>query len=291
MSFYIQMLMSALVIGTFYGVVGLGITFVLRVTRVLNLSHSAVAMLAGMTYASGIAAGYSILPVVIAVLTLGAALGWAQGVFLRPWLGSHNEVLTVFLTLAIGLLLEGLGLIVFSKDPLGAPAVLNIPNLHVAGAVMTGAQLVLVGLTVFATGVFAVWYYASYTGKLYRAMVDDEYGALVLGVSVMRLRSVAFGIGGLIAAVAGIGITPIMSMSYTTAGIMLVNGVTASILGGVSNPFGALAGGLLVGLIQTLVAGTISSVLMLPASMALLLIVLIVRPDGLMPTRRRERVI
>ncbi|MGE0733626.1 MAG: branched-chain amino acid ABC transporter permease [Alphaproteobacteria bacterium] len=278
-----------MVIGAFYGVVGLGITFVLRVTKVLNLSHSALAMLMGMAYAKGLALGYPMLLVLPAVLLLGTALGWLQGAFLRPWLSSGHEIIAVFLTLGIGLLMEGASLIVFGKDPLGAPPIVKVADLHIGGAVVAGPQIILIGLTVLGTALFALWYFSSHTGKLYRAIVDDEYGALVMGVPIARLQSAAFAIGGLMAAVAGIGVTPIISMSHSSGGIMLVNGITASILGGASNPFGALLGGLVVGIIQTFVAGTISSLLMLPASMALLLIVLIFRPDGLLPVRLKER--
>lgn len=289
MDLYVQIILSGLVIGAFYGVVGLGITFVLRVTKVLNLSHSALAMLTGMAYAKGLALGYPLPLVLLGVLLVGAVLGWLQGVFLRPWLLAGHEIVAVFLTLGVGLLMEGASLIVFGKDPLGAAPILKVADLHIGGAVVTGPQIILIGLTLLGTALFALWYFTSHTGKLYRAIVDDEYGAMVMGVPIARLQSAAFAIGGLMAAVAGIGVTPIISMSHASGGVMLVNGITASILGGASNPFGALIGGVLVGIVQTFVAGTISSLLMLPTSMALLLIVLIFRPDGILPVRLKER--
>lgn len=285
------MLTSGVVVGTLYGLLGLGITFVLRVTKVLNLSHGAVAAFSGLTYAWCLAEG---LPVVVAfagALALGTAIGFAEGVFLRPWLSAGHGVIAVFVTLALGLLIEGAAVVAFGKDAMGARPFLQFPDLRFGGAVLTGAQLLLLAVTLLGTAAFAFWYFGTASGKIYRALVDDEYGAAVIGVAIGRLQSIAFAIGGGAAAIAGIAVTPLLSTSYAAGNLMLVNGLTAAILGGVSNPFGALAGGLLVGVIQAMVTGMISTLLMLPASLALLLIVLIVRPEGLLPSRLRQRTI
>jgi len=291
LDFYLTILTSGVVVGSLYGLLGLGITFVLRVTKVLNLSHGAVAAFSGLTYAWCLAEG---LPAVVgfaAALAVGSAIGFAQGVVLRPWLNAGRGVIAVFVTLALGLLIEGAAVVAFGKDAMGARAFLPLPDLRFGGAVLTGAQLLLLGITLLGTGAFAFWYFGTSTGKIYRALVDDEYGAAVIGVAIGRLRTVAFAIGGGAAAIAGIAVTPLLSTSYAAGNLMLVNGLTAAILGGVSNPFGALAGGMLVGVIQAVVTGMISTLLMLPASLALLLIVLIVRPEGLLPSRVQQRAI
>lgn len=285
------MLTSGVVVGTLYGLLGLGITFVLRVTKVLNLSHGAVAAFSGLTYAWCLAEGLPVVVAFAAALALGTAIGFAEGVFLRPWLSAGHGVIAVFVTLALGLLIEGAAVVAFGKDAMGARPFLPLPDLRFGGAVLTGAQLLLLAVTLLGTGAFAFWYFGTASGKIYRALVDDEYGAAVIGVAIGRLQSIAFAIGGGAAAIAGIAVTPLLSTSYAAGNLMLVNGLTAAILGGVSNPFGALAGGLLVGVIQALVTGMISTLLMLPASLALLLIVLIVRPEGLLPSRLRQRTI
>jgi branched-chain amino acid transport system permease protein len=291
LDFYLTILTSGIVVGSLYGLLGLGITFVLRVTKVLNLSHGAVAAFSGLTYAWCLAEGLPVVVAFAAALALGSAIGFAQGVFLRPWLNAGRGVIAVFVTLALGLLIEGAAVVAFGKDAMGARAFLQLPDLRFGGAVLTGAQLLLLGVTLLGTGAFAFWYFGTATGKIYRALVDDEYGAAVIGVAIGRLQIVAFAIGGGAAAIAGIAVTPLLSTSYAAGNLMLVNGLTAAILGGVSNPFGALAGGMLVGVIQAMVTGMISTLLMLPASLALLLIVLIVRPEGLLPSRLRQRAI
>ena len=285
------MLSSGLVVGSLYGLLGLGISFVLRVTSVLNLAHGALAALGGLLYAWALARGVPVLVAVIGATVLVTALGLAQGLFLRPWIrGSHN-VRAVFLTLAMGLLVEGISIILFGKDPLGARPFLDLPDLRFAGAVLTGAQLLLLAVSIIGTSAFALWYFRTSSGKIYRALVDDEYGAAVIGVPIGRLRALAFAIGGGAAAIAGIAVTPLLSTSYSSGNLMLVNGLTAAILGGVSNPFGALAGGLLVGLVQVAVTGMISTMLMIPVSLMLLLLVLIWRPEGLLKSGQRLRAV
>jgi branched-chain amino acid transport system permease protein len=289
--FYLTMLTSGIVVGSLYGLLGLGITFVLRVTNVLNLSHGAMAAFSGLIYAWCLARGMPAIAAFAVAMAVGCALGFAQGLFLRPWLKADQRVVAVFLTIALGLLIEGSAVVVFGKDAMGARPFLQLPDLRFGGAVLTGAQLLLLAVTLVGTGAFAFWYFGTATGKIYRALVDDEYGAAVIGVAIGRLRIVAFAIGGGAAAMAGIAVTPLLSISYSAGNLMLVNGLTAAILGGVSNPFGALAGGLLVGVIQAMVTGMISTMLMLPVSLTLLLIVLIVRPEGLLPSRQGQRTI
>lgn len=291
MDFYLTILTSGIVVGTLYGLVGLGITFVLRVTKVLNLSHGAVAAVAGLAYARCLADGLPLPVALLVALIVGTLLGFIQGICLSPWLKTGRGVIAVFVTLAVGLLLEGLAVVIFGKDALGAKPLFAMPDLRFGGAVLTGAQLILVAVTLFGTALFALWYFGTRTGRVYRAIVDDEYGATVIGVSIGRLQAAAFAIGGGAAAMAGIAVTPLLSMSYSSGNMMLVNGLTASILGGLSNPFGALVGGLLVGIIQSVVTGMVSTMLMLPASLALLLLVLILRPEGLLPSRLKQRVI
>ena len=291
MDFYLTMLTSGIVVGSLYGLLGLGITFVLRVTNVLNLSHGALAAFSGLTYAWCLARGMPAVAAFAAAMALGCALGFAQGLFLRPWLRGGRHVVAVFMTIGMGLLIEGSAVVAFGKDVMGARPFLELPDLRFGGAVLTGAQLLLVAVTLLGTGAFAFWYFGTASGKIYRGLVDDEYGAAVIGVAIGRLRAVAFAIGGGAAAMAGIAVTPLLSISYSAGNLMLVNGLTAAILGGVSNPFGALAGGLLVGVIQATVTGMISTMLMLPVSLTLLLIVLIVRPEGLLPSRQGQRTI
>jgi branched-chain amino acid transport system permease protein len=291
LTLYLTILSSGIVIGSLYGLLGLGITFVLRVTKVLNLSHGAVAAFCGLAYAWCLKAGVPAYAALVAVVALGFAIGFAQGAFLRPWLEAGRGVIAVFVTLALGILVEGVALLLFGKDTMGATPFVRLPDLRFGGAVLTGAQLLLLAITLLGSAAFAVWYFRAASGKVYRALVDDELGAAVIGVAIGRLRNLAFAIGGSAAAIAGIAVTPLLSVSYSSGHLMLVNGLTAAILGGVSNPFGALAGGMLVGIIQASVTGLISTLLMLPASLALLLLVLIIRPDGLLPSRLRHRTI
>lgn len=284
-------LVSGLVIGAFYGVVGLGISFVLRVTRVLNLSHGGLIVVAGMTYAWATGRGHPVVLAATLALSVAAIGGLLLGLVLRPWMNEEREIIAVFLTLAVGLLLEGVALYLFGRDPVSAAPALELRTRGIGGAAVTGPQQILLAATLLGSVLFAIWLRRSRAGKLYSALVDDHLGAAVVGVPVARLQALAFAIGGLFAGIAAVAITPPTSMSYAAGSGMLVSGLTASILGGIGNPFGALAGGAVVGVIQTAVAVNFGSLLMVPTSLGLLLVVLIVRPEGLLPARAVSRAV
>ena len=141
MDFYLTMLTSGIVVGSLYGLLGLGITFVLRVTNVLNLSHGALAAFSGLTYAWCLARGMPAVAAFAAAMALGCALGFAQGLFLRPWLKGGRHVVAVFMTIGMGLLIEGAAVVAFGKDVMGARPFLELPDLRFGGAVLTGADL------------------------------------------------------------------------------------------------------------------------------------------------------
>lgn len=282
---------AGVVIGSFYGIVGLGISFVFRVTKMLNLAHGGLVMFTGLGYATAVRSGLSAVPAALLTIALGVALGLVQGYGMRPWLNDAKHLVGVFMTLALGLLLEGVALLAFGRDSLAAPPVVSLRAIHIHGAVITGPQQVLVAAVIICSLLFAIWFYKSHMGRVYRAIVDDELGAKSLGLSVNQFRSIAFGVGGLAAAVAAIATTPPTSIVYSAGPLILVNGLTASVLGGLANPLGALVGGILVGLVQSITVGEVSAVLELPVSLALLLVVLVARPEGLFPAKVKARAV
>ena len=122
--------------------------------------------------------------------------------------------------------------------------------------------------------------------KVFTALVDDPVGAQVIGLRINHLRVAAFVVGGLLAGLAGVAITQANTMAFNSGDILLLNAVTAAAVGGISKPLAALVGGIAVGLVESIAAATVGSLWQITIPMAVLMLVLAVRPEGLLGGRK-----
>lgn len=285
----IQIVITGVVIGSLYALVGLGLAFIFQVTGVYNLAQGGFVVLAGLGYAlltrHGLAAGVALLIVVIAVAGLEAI----QGFGMRRWFAPERHSAAVFLTLALGLVIEGLCLVGFGPQAATAPAVIVVGDVRIGGAVLQGEQLIMVIATLLIAVAYWWWFYHARSGLMFRAVVDDETGAVSVGVKVNRVRVLTFAIGGVIAAIAGALIVAPETMSYNSDSNFLVYGLTAMVIGGLGRPLSSLIGGLAVGLIYSFGGAEIGTGAQVPLVLAAVLLVFIVRPRGLFAARHVAR--
>jgi branched-chain amino acid transport system permease protein len=290
MALFIQIIFAGLANGATYGLAALGLTFIYRVTGMLNFSQGVVLAWSGLSYArlvqSGVPVPVAALSSIAAVVVLTAVIGFC----LRRWFGREHELTGSLITLGITVVLQGVASITFGKDPLAAPSLITVPNGELGGAVIRGDQLIVMACALLASLVFWLWIRWTDQGKMFTALVDDPLGAQVVGFHVSRLRVAAFTVGGLLAGVAGVAITPANSMAYNSGETLLLNALTASAVGGISNPLAAVIGGIVVGLVESVVAAQMGSLWQLAVGIAMLMVVLTLRPEGLLAMRKARSV-
>lgn len=290
MSLEIQILFGGLASGSVYGLAALGLTFIYRVTGMLNFAQGMVVAIAGLTYARLVREGIAILPAVACAIAVAAVISGAIGLGLRRWFGPDHHITGALLTLAVAVVLQASASLYFGKDALAAPSIVEIANLRLGGAVIRGDQLLIIACAAVASLGFWAWLRWTHQGKVFTALVDDAYGAQVVGLRINRLRVAAFVVGGLLAGVAGVVITPANTMAYNSGDMLLLNAVTAAAVGGIMKPLAAIVGGLAVGLIESTVAGTVGSLWQITIPMLVLMLVLAARPEGLLGGRQARTV-
>ena len=184
------------------------------------------------------------------------------------------------------MVLQAVASLVFGKDALIGPSIIELPNLRLGGAVIRGDQLFVIACAAAASIAFWAWLRWTRQGKVFTALVDDPVGAQVIGLRINHLRVAAFVVGGLLAGLAGVAITPANTMAFNSGDILLLNAVTAAAVGGISKPLAALVGGIAVGLVESIAAATVGSLWQITIPMAVLMLVLAVRPEGLLGGRK-----
>lgn len=290
MSELLQFLISGITVGAIYAAIALGFTLIYNASGVVNFAQGEFVVIGGMTAAALIGAG---VPVWIAA-PLAVIAGMLVGVLLyrlaiRP-AGQAPLVSLIIITIGASIFLRGAMQAVFDKQIHRYDGFSSDAPLRVGGATILPQSLWIIGGSV-AVFAFLAWFLnRTRAGRGIRATASNRMAAALVGINTGRAMNLSFALSAAIGALAGVLATPVTFTSYDVGVLMALKGFSATMLGGVGSPLGALAGGLLIGLIEALTAGYISSDYKDASAFIVILLVLFLRPQGLFGARIMERV-
>ncbi|KQW18277.1 ABC transporter permease [Afipia sp. Root123D2] len=290
MAEFFQFLASGLTVGAVYALVALGFTLVYNASDVVNFAQGEFVMLGGMVTVFVSAAGVPLpLAAVIAVIVaiaVGLLLYWLA---IEPARGA-SAVTLIIITIGASILLRGIAQIVFDKQFHKLPSFSGDTPVNILGAAVQPQSFWVIG----GTAVIVILLYAflerTILGKAVLATAANRLAARLVGINTTTVVALAFGGSAAIGAIAGILITPITLTSYDVGTLLALKGFAAAMLGGMGNPLGAVAGGLLLGLLESFGAGYISSTYKDAFAFIVILLVLVAMPQGLFGRRIVERV-
>ncbi|PSK87720.1 amino acid/amide ABC transporter membrane protein 1 (HAAT family) [Limimaricola soesokkakensis] len=290
MSELLQFLVSGITVGAIYAAIALGFTLIYNASGVVNFAQGEFVVIGGMTAAALIGAG---VPVWIAA-PLAVIAGMLVGVLLyRLAIRPAREaplVSLIIITIGASIFLRGAMQAVFDKQIHRYDGFSGDAPLRVGGATILPQSLWIIGgsIAVFA---FLAWFLnRTRAGRGIRATASNRMAAALVGINTGRAMNLSFALSAAIGALAGVLATPVTFTSYDVGVLMALKGFSATMLGGVGSPLGALAGGLLIGLIEAMTAGYISSDYKDASAFVVILLVLFLRPQGLFGARITERV-
>lgn len=276
-----QLLVGGLGTGCIYALVGLGFTLVYRTLRMVNFAQGQVFM-AG-TFLGLLGAQRFGLPA-LALLPLVAVVSFAIGVVLervvfRRLYASHE----VFIVGAIGLgvMIEN-GLRMVYPEPLPFPKIFGVGVYHLSGAVFQKTYLWILIVTLALVALMHVVFAYTRTGRALRAVASDGEIAATMGVNVQRAIGSVFGLSFAVAAVAGVLVGPLYFVSPDLGDMVGLKAFSAAVLGGINSVVGTILGGLALGLMEALAAFYISTDYKDLLAFAILMLMLLVRPQGLL---------
>jgi len=286
----LQFLVSGVTVGAIYAAIALGFTLIYNASGVVNFAQGEFVVIGGMTAAALIGAG---VPVWIAA-PLAVIAGMLVGVLLyRLAIRPAREaplVSLIIITIGASIFLRGAMQAVFDKQIHRYDGFSGDAPLRVGGATILPQSLWIIGgsIAVFA---FLAWFLnRTRAGRGIRATASNRMAAALVGINTGRAMNLSFALSAAIGALAGVLATPVTFTSYDVGVLMALKGFSATMLGGVGSPLGALAGGLLIGLIEAMTAGYISSDYKDASAFVVILLVLFLRPQGLFGARITERV-
>jgi branched-chain amino acid transport system permease protein len=288
---FIQFVISGLTVGCTYALIALGFNAVFNATGIVNLTQLIFIMLGGMlgiTFYS-----FFHLPLIISVFLSVFSVALLGALIERGAIRaskSKEVIILIFITIGIFIFIEGTALLVWGPFPLPLPPFSGERPISILGATIIPQNLWVYGITIVIVVGLQFFFKRTITGKAMRAVAVNRKGAFLVGIDVDRMAMFSFALSGGLGAVAGVIIAPITTSSYDVGTILGLKGFAAAILGGYGNMIGAVVGGLLLGVLESLGAGLISSTYKDVIAFFILLMVLFLKPTGILGRGETQRV-
>ncbi|TAK09545.1 MAG: branched-chain amino acid ABC transporter permease [Candidatus Manganitrophaceae bacterium] len=279
---FIQTLLSGLLTGGLYVQIGIGLSLIFGVMRIINFAHGEL-MVVGMylTYALfvflRIDPFLSILLVAPALFFFGAAI---ERIFIQPVLRAKEEN-QILLTVGLSLILSNGILLLFGPDYRNITTSYSGAVFYLGPISLSVPMSLSFLVTIVMTGGLYLFLMKSWTGKAIRATAEDRDAAMLIGIDARRMGWLAFGIGSALVGVAGSLLDPIYYIFPAVGGAFTLKAFVVTVLGGMGSITGAMAGGLLLGVAESLGAVYLSSGYKDAIGLLLFLGVLLVKPSGL----------
>ena len=291
---FLSYLLSGISLGSIYAIIALGYTMVYGIAKMLNFAHGDIIMVGGyvaftaMT-ALNLPASAAVLLSVLFCTALGVII---EAVAYKPLRGA-NSLAVLITAIGVSYLLQNLALLIFGANPKSFQSVVPIKSMSFANgqlvisgetvAAIAACFLVMVALTTFINKTRA--------GQAMLAVAEDKGAATLMGINVNATVALTFAIGSALAALAGVLLcSAYPTLTPTTGAMPGIKAFVAAVLGGIGSIPGALIGGLLLGVLENLSKAYISSKLSDAIVFSVLILVLVVRPTGILGKKMREKV-
>jgi branched-chain amino acid transport system permease protein len=263
--------------------VAIGFNIIYNVTEIINLAQGEFVMLGGLVMvflqvSLGLPVAIAFAGTVLIVTLVGLLL---DRLAIRPI--RQPSVLTLIIaTIAASIMIKGAAMLIWGKDPFDLPAFSGRRPILFGGATIQPQYLWVVGFLVVTVIALTLFFNKTIVGKAMSACSENADAARLVGINVQHMVLLSFALSAAIGAVAGLTMTPIALMEYDRGAMLAVKGFGAAILGGLGSFPGAICGGLILGLIESLGAGLLSSGYKDAYALIVLLAVLFFRPSGIL---------
>ena len=287
---FLQFLFSGVTLGATYALVGLGFSIIFNASHVINFAQGEFVMIGGMATVVLAGAGLPLPVAMLGAVLIAVCVGLILEKFAVEPAHGASVVTLIIITIGASIAIRGLAQVVWGKEFHALPSFSGDDPIHIMGATLLPQSLWVLGVaSVVVVGLY-IFFNRTILGKAILAASHNRDAAQLVGINITFVMLLSFGLSGALGAVAGILVAPITLTNFEV-GIMLgLKGFAAAILGGLGNGLGAVLGGLIVGVAEAMGAGYISSEYKDAIAFVLILVVLFVKPSGLLGKTGTERV-
>ncbi len=292
----VQYLVTGVSVGAIYGLVGLGFAIIFNATGVINFAQGEFVMLGGMCAVAFTGLGMPLITAALLSVAVVTAIGLLVERLTIRTLPGASIITLIIATIGASFVLKGGAKLLWGPEAVILPAFSGHQPLHIGAAGIAPPRVWVMGVVLVS--VIGVQLFFKYTlaGKAMQACAINRSAAQLVGININRMVSVSFGLSAALAALGGIVLTPATMMRYSQGATFTLPGFLAAVVGGLGNGIGAVVGGIMLGVLEALAGGFIDIITgglihsgySKAIALAVALLVLWLRPQGLLGRRERE---
>ena len=291
---FLSYLINGISLGSVYAIIALGYTMVYGIAKMLNFAHGDVIMIGGFVVFTTVS-GMGLPPVIGILISVAACtvLGVViERIAYKPLRGA-SKLAVLITAIGVSYFLQNVALLIYGANTKSFTSVVTIPPLSLAGGalVISGETMVTIAACIVIMAVLSAFIKYSKSGRAMLAVSEDSGAAQLMGVNVNATIALTFAIGSALAAIAGVLLcSAYPSLTPYTGAMPGIKAFVAAVFGGIGSIPGAFIGGILLGVIEILGKAYISSQLADAIVFAVLIVVLLVKPTGLLGRQIQEKV-
>jgi branched-chain amino acid transport system permease protein len=292
----LDLFVNGLIFGLFYALMAVGLAMIFGVLKVVNFAHGEFYMVGAYTYVLvSLKLGVSPWIALPLAAVAGAALGWVvERLLMRPLYAGYGswsimkDEYAVVVTFGLSLLLINLVDKIVGPYPYRGPTLIDTSRFSVGPVMLNGQKLIAAGLAIALLVGLALFIKRSLWGRQIQAVAQNRLGASLAGIDATRTTSLIFAISGLLAALAGALLAPLINPSPDVGAFPAIKSYVIVVLGGMGSIWGAMIAALLLGVLEAFFAVYVSYDYRDAFGLLILILVLLFRPQGLIGERGRE---
>jgi branched-chain amino acid transport system permease protein len=287
----IQYLLTGLSVGSVYAMVGLGFYVMWSAAKAVNFTFGDIFMLGAVLTVVAMDQGLPLLPAAaVAVLVAAAGAAAIERGFVRPFNREANAIGWMLTTIAVGTMIESSTTALFGSNPRGLPTPLVEQPIRIGGAGIYPQELLLPLALVVVAVALELFYRRTLLGRAMRAVAYNRTAAGLVGIDADRITLIAFGLAGLLGALAGLLIGPVIQASSTMGAIIGLKGFLVAIIAGIANARGVVIAGVLYGITEKFIEGYLSTGARDAIGFTLMVLLLLLFPQGLFGKKEFSKV-
>ncbi|MBC7599468.1 MAG: branched-chain amino acid ABC transporter permease [Polaromonas sp.] len=292
----LDLLVNGLIIGLFYALMAVGLAMIFGVLKVVNFAHGEFYMVGAYAYVLiSLKLGVSPWIALPAAAAAGAAIGWlVERTLMRPLYSGYaswsimKDEYAVVVTFGLSLLLINLVDKIVGPYPIRGPELIETTRFSIGPIMLNGQKLIAAGISLALLTGLALFIKRSLWGRQIQAVAQNRLGASLAGIDATRTTSMIFAIAGLLAALSGALLAPVINPSPDVGAFPAIKSYVIVVLGGMGSIWGAMIAALLLGVFEAFFAVYVSYAYRDAFGLLLLILVLIFRPQGLFGEKGRE---
>jgi branched-chain amino acid transport system permease protein len=285
-----QLALSGVTIGSIYAMVAIGFNIIYNSTGILNFAQGEFVMLGGMIAVFlNKTLHVPLLPAGLIAVGSVACVGLLfERLAIRP-LRNPSVITLVIITIAASILLKGGAMFIWGKDSFVLPSFSGDEPYRLFGATILPQALWILGFLALIVSLLTVFFRFTMVGKAMKACAYNRTAARIVGINVSGMVLLSFTLSAVIGGLAGVIVTPITLVNFDRGSLLGLKGFGTAVLGGLGDMAGAVAAGIVIGLLESFAAGLFSSGYKDAVSLVILLMVLYFRPGGIFQRREEQR--